>query len=164
MAAGGPGDHPVSDICTYGLSVFSPKADDLVVRISRFVPWYRLAEMLDWFNPPPLPELERQLASRLEQLEAEARRNGWEVPSEYVCIEGPVEVVSGRLMVRIPLEAGGDRLAASASGIGEVVDGCLDIEIQPWLAEKLRISDGSLVVVDNRNGKFTITRSEATDE
>jgi len=38
-----------------------------------------------------------------------------------------------------------------------------DFVIQPWLAEKLRIVAGSLVVVDNVNGKFTITRSACTN-
>jgi hypothetical protein len=40
----------------------------------------------------------------------------------------------------------------------------LKVVIQPWLAEKLRIAAGSLVIVDNVNGKFTITRSAANDE
>jgi hypothetical protein len=40
----------------------------------------------------------------------------------------------------------------------------LKVVIQPWLALKLRIAAGSLVIVDNVNGKFTITRSPANDE
>jgi hypothetical protein len=62
-------------------------------------------------------------------------------------------------MIRIPLSAGGDQLAPVARGIGQIEGDCLCVIIRPWLAEKLRIGEGSLVVVDNKNGKFKITRS-----
>jgi hypothetical protein len=48
-------------------------------------------------------------------------------------------------------------------GIGRVEGDFLVVIIKPWLAEELRISAGSLVIVDDRNGKFTITRSPAND-
>jgi hypothetical protein len=82
---------------------------------------------------------------------------------DYISLEGPLESIDGQLVLRIPLEAGGDKLAPFARGIGEIEDGCLKVVIQPWLAEKLRVSAGSLVFVDNQNGKFTITRSTAND-
>jgi hypothetical protein len=82
---------------------------------------------------------------------------------DYISLEGPIETVDGQLVLRIPLEAGGDKLAPFARGIGEVADGFLSVIIQPWLAEKLRVSAGSLVFVDNKDGKFTITRSAAND-
>lgn len=81
-----------------------------------------------------------------------------------VSIEGPVEVVDGKLMLRIPLSAGGDKLAPLARGIGQVEGDCLCVVIEPWLAEKLRIGAGSFVVVDNENGKLTITRSVKNDD
>lgn len=84
--------------------------------------------------------------------------------SNFVSLEGPVELVDGRLMLRIPLAAGGDQLASLARGIGESDGEYLNVVIQPWLAEKLHIEAGSLVVIDNENGKFTITRSAANDE
>lgn len=83
--------------------------------------------------------------------------------TDPISLEGPVELVDGRLMVRIPLAAGGDKLAPLARGIGETDGEYLNVVIQPWLAEKLRIGEGSLVFVDNKNGKFTITRSAAND-
>jgi len=52
----------------------------------------------------------------------------------------------------------------SPGRIGEIDGEFLKVVIQPWLAEKLRIRAGSLVIVDNLNGKFTITRSAANDE
>ena len=86
------------------------------------------------------------------------------IMSEIISIEGPVELVDGKLTLQIPFAAGGDRLAPLARGIGEVVGEELVIVIQPWLAENLRIGAGSLVHVDNCNGKFTITRSAKNDD
>ena len=83
---------------------------------------------------------------------------------DIVSIEGPVELVDGELVLRIPLHVGGAQLAPLARGIGEVVGDYLCVSIKPWLAENLRIEVGSLVVVDNANGKFRITRSEKNDE
>ncbi len=83
---------------------------------------------------------------------------------EPISIHGPVELVDGNLTLRIPLEVGGAELAPLARGIGEVEGEYLTVIIKPWLAEKLRIGAGSLVFVDNKNGKFTITRSAANDE
>jgi hypothetical protein len=83
--------------------------------------------------------------------------------AEVVSLEGPVEVVNGELTILIPLEAGGAVLAPLAKGIGEIDGDFLKVVIRPWLAEKLRIGAGSLVIVDSANGKFTITRSPAND-
>jgi hypothetical protein len=71
-------------------------------------------------------------------------------------LTGPVERLDGRLFLRIPLEAGGSDLVESARGISTVADGLLIVEILPWLAEKLKIREGSLVTVDNRDGKFNL--------
>ena len=84
--------------------------------------------------------------------------------SDFISLKGPVELVDGRLVLRIPLAAGGDKLAPLARGIGEIDGEYLNVVIQPWLAEKLRVAAGSLIVVDNQNGKFTITRSAANNE
>lgn len=83
---------------------------------------------------------------------------------EQISLEGPVELIDDKLTLQIPLAAGGDKLAPLAWGIGEVVGENLVVIIQPWLAKELRIGSGSLVHVDNRNGKFTITRSAKNDE
>ena len=84
--------------------------------------------------------------------------------TEPISIEGPVELIDGKLTLRIPLAAGGAELAPFTRGIGETDSEYLNVVIQPWLAERLRIEAGSLVFVDNKNGKFTITRSAANDE
>ncbi len=82
----------------------------------------------------------------------------------FISIEGPVERIDDDLILRIPLCAGGEILAPSAHGIGQIKGEYLCIPIKPWLAEKLRIVEGNLVVVDNKNGKFTITRSASNDK
>ena len=87
-----------------------------------------------------------------------------EMEDDFISIEGPVELVGNDLMIRIPLSEGGVALAPLAQGIGQVVDDSLCVVIKPWLAAKLRVAEGSLVIVDNKNGKFTITRSAKNDE
>lgn len=82
---------------------------------------------------------------------------------EIVSIEGPVELHEGQLMLRIPIDSGGDKLAPYAKGIGEINGNTLNVVIQPWLAEKLRIFAASIVIVDNCNGKLSITRSPKND-
>jgi hypothetical protein len=74
-------------------------------------------------------------------------------------LTGPVENIDGKLLLRIPLDAGGSELVAASRGIGVVEGEFLSIEIMDWLAKKLGISEGSLVTVDNVNGKFNIRHS-----
>ena len=76
---------------------------------------------------------------------------------EITSLSGPVELLAGKLVLRIPTAAGGAQLAAAARGIGEIVDDELVIGIPPWLASKLGIREGTIVAVDNRGGKFNIT-------
>jgi hypothetical protein len=71
---------------------------------------------------------------------------------------GPVESIGGNLTLRIPLAAGGAKLQRCARGIVRVEGDFLAVIIPNWLAEKLDISDGSVIVVDNRGGRFNITR------
>jgi hypothetical protein len=83
---------------------------------------------------------------------------------DVVSITGRVELIGGCLTLHIPLSVGGRELAPLAAGIGKVEGEYLNVIIQPWLAEKLGLGEGSIVIVDNENGKFTITRSAANDE
>jgi hypothetical protein len=76
---GKPGDHPVTDICVHGRSVFSPVADALVREIEQLCGSERLYELLDWFNPPAILDLERQLETIRDRLLAKAKADGWEV-------------------------------------------------------------------------------------
>ena len=82
---------------------------------------------------------------------------------ELVALQGPVEVLDGQLVLRIPLGAGGDTLAAVAKGISRVEAEDLIVMLPAWLALKLGIVEGSLVAVDNQNGKFNITPVGTTE-
>jgi antitoxin component of MazEF toxin-antitoxin module len=45
--------------------------------------------------------------------------------------------------------------------LSQVEGELLIVVIPSWLAEKLGISDGSVVTIDNTNGKFNIRRRDA---
>ena len=77
---------------------------------------------------------------------------------EITSLSGPVELVDGKLLLRIPTALGGAQLAAAAGRIGRIEEDELIVEILPWLATKLGIREGTIVDVDNRGGKFNITR------
>ncbi len=76
---------------------------------------------------------------------------------EVTSLTGPVEKVDGKLMLRIPLGTGGDQFIECARGISEVDGAYINVTIPDWLAAKLGITEGSVVSVDNENGKFNIT-------
>jgi hypothetical protein len=71
-------------------------------------------------------------------------------------LQGPVERIDGKLMLLIPLEGGGDQLIECSRGISEIQGEYLKITIPEWLSGMLRIEEGSLVSVDNENGKLNI--------
>jgi hypothetical protein len=75
---------------------------------------------------------------------------------DIISLQGPVEKIEGKLVLRIPLEAGGSELIECSRGISEVEKDYLKIAIPEWLAGMLRIDEGSLVSVDNRNGRCNI--------
>ena len=76
--------------------------------------------------------------------------------AKITSLRGPVESIDGKLMLRIPLAAGGSKLVACSRGIGESDGEFLCIHIMDWFVEKLSISEGSIVAVDNADGKFNI--------
>jgi len=78
------------------------------------------------------------------------------VDDDVTSLEGPVEKIDGKLVLRIPLEAGGRELIECSRGISEIEGEFLQITIPDWLAGMLRIDEGSRVYVDNREGKCNI--------
>ena len=68
-----------------------------------------------------------------------------------------MELIDGRLTVRIPLAVGGDRLAPYARGMGKIDGEYLNVTIPQRLARKLKITEGSRIAVDNQKGKFNIS-------
>ena len=72
-------DHPLSDLLFHNLTVFDEETDSLIKEISKYVSFYKLNEMFDWFNPPSPQEFKKQLQNMLMQLKKEAKERGWEV-------------------------------------------------------------------------------------
>ena len=76
---------------------------------------------------------------------------------EQVWLEGPVDLIDGKLTLAIPLADGGAKLQDSARSISYVANECLNVVIPDWLASKLGIVEGTRVMIDNRDGRFNIT-------
>ena len=75
---------------------------------------------------------------------------------DITSLQGPVERIDGKLVLRIPLEAGGTEFVDCSRGISEIEGDFLKITISEWMAGMLRIEAGSFVSVDNRDGKCNI--------
>ena len=82
---------------------------------------------------------------------------------DYISLEGPVELIEGELVLRIPLTAGGLELEPLIRRGARIEGDFLIVSIPPHLAEHLRVGEGSLVIVDNRDNRFRLTRSDAND-
>lgn len=84
MAAGGPRDHPLTDIVNYNLEVYSEKCDRLIREMTKFLSLDRLYEMFDWkdnfsITDKQLNEFELILERKLFELKEQAIKNGWEI-------------------------------------------------------------------------------------
>ena len=78
--------------------------------------------------------------------------------NDFVAIEGPVERRGDRLVLRVPLDAGGEKLKLVAQATSFEEDGRLVVELPEWLAQRMQLGEGSAVHVDNRFGKLNISR------
>lgn len=76
----------------------------------------------------------------------------------YVAVEGPVERRGRLLVLRVPLEAGGETLKATVQKSSFVEDGRLVVVLPEWLTRDMRLEEGSAVHVDNRGGRLNIAR------
>ena len=78
--------------------------------------------------------------------------------NDYVSIQGPVERRGDRLILRVPLEAGGAKLRLVARATAYEEDGNLIVVLPDWLASRMRLDEGSEVHVDDRWGRLNISR------
>jgi hypothetical protein len=78
---------------------------------------------------------------------------------KYISLRGPIKLEGDKLVLRVPLNAGGEEINTVASGISVVDGDDLVIIVPPWLAEKLQIVEGTEVCVDNRSGIFNINKT-----
>ena len=79
-----------------------------------------------------------------------------EEPTTRVLPLEVLEQVDGDLVLRIPLAFGGQALHDFGKGISTIEGDTVKIAIPDWLAERLKIRDGSEVIVDNSEGKLNI--------
>ena len=87
-----------------------------------------------------------------------ARRFRYSVP---VSLEVRVLKIDGKSTLLIPLEVGGNELIDCSQGIGEIAGEDLKVTIPDWLSDKMGLDEGSLVRIDNKDGKFNFTAIEA---
>lgn len=78
--------------------------------------------------------------------------------NQYVALQGPVERRGNRLVFRVPMEAGGERLQLVAKATSYEEDGDLVVVLPDWLAARMQLAEGSAVHVDDRWGKLNIAR------
>ena len=79
-----------------------------------------------------------------------------------ISLEVRVLQVSGKFTLLIPLEAGGNELIECSHGIAEIAGEDLKVTIPDWLSDKMGLEEGSLVQIDNQDGKFNFTTIEAS--
>jgi hypothetical protein len=80
VAAGGPDDHPLSDIIVWNREIYGAKTDALIREIARLCSDRELYEWwnreIGWKASPALAA--RKAAARYEELAKRARESGWE--------------------------------------------------------------------------------------
>jgi hypothetical protein len=79
---------------------------------------------------------------------------------EIVSLHGPIEREGLRLVIRIPLDQGGCDLHLVCQQISEIDGDDLVVPIPFWLADKIRVGEGTIVHVDNRGGSLNISKAE----
>jgi len=82
MAAGGPGDHPLTDVINYDIGVYGKVADDLLRNLAPLMSqrelWEWWEEEIGWECSPEnaLIKISEQFAAA----KSRAKHSGWEVP------------------------------------------------------------------------------------
>ncbi|MGI4826775.1 MAG: hypothetical protein ACRYFU_01065 [Janthinobacterium lividum] len=76
----------------------------------------------------------------------------------YHSVQAPVERREDRLVLRIPMDAGGDKLQLVARASSFVEGDDLVVLLPEWLAQRMRLAEGSEVHLDDRWGKLNIAR------
>lgn len=82
MAAGGPGDHPLSDILDYKLKVYGKECDGLIESISKYASRKEMLETFDWFNKDYFKDPSKfasVLKVTLEKFVQDRKERGWEM-------------------------------------------------------------------------------------
>ncbi len=78
--------------------------------------------------------------------------------NDYLALEGPVERRGNRLVLRVPLGEGGERLKLVTRKTSYEEEGNLVVVLPEWLATRMRLHEGAAVHVDDRWGRLNISR------
>ena len=78
--------------------------------------------------------------------------------TDFLVLEGPVERRGDRLVLRVPMDGGGERLKRVARSVSCEEDGKLVVLLPDWLARRMHLDEGTAVHVDDRWGKLNISR------
>jgi len=76
---GRKGDHPLTDMEIYNLTVYSPEVDALIKEIISLGGRDALEARFNLFSPPPLKEFGKDLRQMLAELKEDRKKRGWEV-------------------------------------------------------------------------------------
>lgn len=80
MTAGGPGDHPLSDVLNYGIEVYGAATDELLVRLGQLLSRRELEAFweaeIGWGCDPEVAN--RKLSEKLKWAKARAKKSGWD--------------------------------------------------------------------------------------
>jgi hypothetical protein len=79
--------------------------------------------------------------------------------ADYISLQGPIEREASGLVLRIPLDAGGDELHLVCEQISHIDGDDLVVSIPDWLAKETNLAEDTLVIVDSRDGKLNITKA-----
>ena len=81
MAAGGPGDHPLSDVLNYGIEVYGVEADNLLKKLGSLLSTRELnifwETEIGWQCDKDIAH--RKFSEKLQWAEERARDSGWEI-------------------------------------------------------------------------------------
>lgn len=77
------------------------------------------------------------------------------MPVEPVQVEGPLELIGGRWLLRIPLDVGGRQLISLTEGIATIVGETLEIQLPENLVRNLSLKEGQHVWVTSNGAEFS---------
>lgn len=80
MTAGGPGDHPLTDVINFNLEIYGAPADELLRELDKLLSRRELHEFwsteIGW--EPAADIAAEKIAKKLEWAKTRAKENGWE--------------------------------------------------------------------------------------
>ena len=80
MTAGGPGDHPLSDVLNYGLEVYGAETDELLVQLAQLLSGRELEIFweteLGWDSNRQVAH--QKISEKLKWAKVRAKNSGWE--------------------------------------------------------------------------------------